>query len=76
MLRFVYVCPMMWSSEWSLPCAVRREVQRILMELLNQMDGFDQTTNVKVCPSIFFCCSSHCSLIVDHVQHSTWVTPQ
>lgn len=28
-----------------------REVQRILLELLNQMDGFDQTTNVKV---IFF----------------------
>lgn len=26
----------------------RREVQRILMELLNQMDGFDQTVNVKV----------------------------
>jgi 26S proteasome regulatory subunit T3 len=26
-----------------------REVQRILLELLNQMDGFDQTTNVKVC---------------------------
>merc|ERR1712182_97899 len=25
-----------------------REVQRILMELLNQMDGFDQTTTVKV----------------------------
>jgi 26S proteasome regulatory subunit T3 len=25
-----------------------REVQRILMELLNQMDGFDQTSNVKV----------------------------
>eukprot|EP00871_Galdieria_phlegrea_P001999 jgi/Galph1/27/GphlegSOOS_G4781.1 len=25
-----------------------REVQRILMELLNQMDGFDQTTNIKV----------------------------
>ena len=24
-----------------------REVQRILLELLNQMDGFDQTTNVK-----------------------------
>jgi hypothetical protein len=23
-------------------------VQRILMELLNQMDGFDQTVNVKV----------------------------
>ena len=26
-----------------------REVQRILLELLNQMDGFDQTVNVKVC---------------------------
>lgn len=25
-----------------------REVQRILLELLNQMDGFDQTTGVKV----------------------------
>jgi SpoVK/Ycf46/Vps4 family AAA+-type ATPase len=25
-----------------------REVQRILLELLNQMDGFDQDTNVKV----------------------------
>ena len=26
-----------------------REVQRILLELLNQMDGFDQNVNVKVC---------------------------
>ena len=26
-----------------------REVQRILLELLNQMDGFDQSVNVKVC---------------------------
>ena len=25
-----------------------REVQRILLELLNQMDGFDQAENVKV----------------------------
>merc|ERR1712025_1010165 len=25
-----------------------REVQRILLEFLNQMDGFDQSTNVKV----------------------------
>src|SRR3982074_509234 len=25
-----------------------REVQRILLELLNQMDGFDQTSNAKV----------------------------
>jgi 26S proteasome regulatory subunit T3 len=28
-----------------------REVQRILLELLNQMDGFDQQTTVKVCIS-------------------------
>ena len=27
-----------------------REVQRILMELLTQMDGFDQSVNVKVPP--------------------------
>lgn len=27
-----------------------REVQRILLELLNQMDGFDQNVNVKVSP--------------------------
>lgn len=26
-----------------------REVQRILLEFLNQMDGFDQTVDVKVC---------------------------
>lgn len=25
-----------------------REVQRVLLEFLNQMDGFDQDTNVKV----------------------------
>ena len=34
-----------------------REVQRILLELLNQMDGFDQTTNVKVthlCDNYFY----------------------
>ena len=29
-----------------------REVQRILLELLNQMDGFDQGSNVKVCNSL------------------------
>ena len=29
-----------------------REVQRILLELLNQMDGFDQSVNVKVCTSL------------------------
>ena len=31
--------------------AADREVQRILLELLNQMDGFDQNVNVKVRPS-------------------------
>ena len=32
-----------------------REVQRILLELLNQMDGFDQSSNVKA--SIILCYS-------------------
>ena len=31
------------------PLTADREVQRILLELLNQMDGFDQSVNVKVC---------------------------
>lgn len=31
-----------------MPVAADREVQRILLELLNQMDGFDQNVNVKV----------------------------
>lgn len=31
-----------------------REVQRILLELLNQMDGFDQGSNVKVLLSLLF----------------------
>lgn len=30
-----------------------REVQRILLELLNQMDGFDQGSNVKVTKLLF-----------------------
>lgn len=37
-----------WLDIWFLFSA-DREVQRILLELLNQMDGFDQTVNVKVC---------------------------
>ena len=37
-----------------------REVQRILLELLNQMDGFDRNDNVKVVTILcllLFCCS-------------------
>ena len=40
-----YTTPSVISWEDVLLC---REVQRILMELLNQMDGFDQNVNVKV----------------------------
>mmetsp|Transcript_15865 Transcript_15865/g.47744 ORF Transcript_15865/g.47744 Transcript_15865/m.47744 type:complete len:421 (-) Transcript_15865:85-1347(-) len=36
------------TARFDAQTAADREVQRILMELLNQMDGFDQTTNVKV----------------------------
>ncbi len=32
-----------------------REVQRILLELLNQMDGFDQGSNVKVITRLLSC---------------------
>ena len=35
-------------STISPPPIADREVQRILLELLNQMDGFDQSVNVKV----------------------------
>ena len=34
-----------------------REVQRILLELLTQMDGFDQSVNVKV--SCYVCVCMH-----------------
>ena len=48
-----------------------REVQRILLELLNQMDGFDQTSNVKVC------FSSTCLVLPDSAQilarRSSWL---
>jgi len=37
-----------WARQPHRKGVVRREVQRILMELLNQMDGFDQNVNVKV----------------------------
>lgn len=39
-LLTVFVCVGLLSAD--------REVQRILLELLNQMDGFDQNVNVKV----------------------------
>lgn len=38
----IYPLTLLFSS------AADREVQRILLELLNQMDGFDQNVNVKV----------------------------
>ena len=37
-----------WAAQPHRTSVMRREVQRILMELLNQMDGFDQNVNVKV----------------------------
>jgi hypothetical protein len=36
-----------------------REVQRILLELLNQMDGFDQQTTVKVSTAVTFAITVH-----------------
>lgn len=36
------------SKRFDAATSADREVQRVLLELLNQMDGFDQTSNVKV----------------------------
>lgn len=38
----------LYNRRYDAQTGADREVQRILVELLNQMDGFDQTTNVKV----------------------------
>ena len=48
-----------------------REVQRILLELLNQMDGFDQGSNVKVCISyvLFFLPLEICTPLLGHHGH-------
>lgn len=40
----LYIIP--WTN--CVAYSADREVQRILLELLNQMDGFDQNVNVKV----------------------------
>lgn len=41
-------CPAECPGLTVLATPADREVQRILLELLNQMDGFDQNVNVKV----------------------------
>lgn len=51
-------------SVFNVMFAADREVQRILLELLNQMDGFDQTVNVKVC-----CLNSASALFSHLVMH-------
>lgn len=50
-----------------------REVQRILLELLNQMDGFDQTVNVKVttCISIHAVQITSIKVIMATNRHDT-----
>ena len=45
--RTLQVCTLPSVVSWD-DVLLCREVQRILMELLNQMDGFDQNVNVKV----------------------------
>jgi len=43
------------SKRFDAQTGADREVQRILLELLNQMDGFDQGSNVKVGISTRLC---------------------
>lgn len=45
---YLFIAKITKLKTFYLMCAADREVQRILLELLNQMDGFDQTVNVKV----------------------------
>lgn len=47
-----------------------REVQRILLELLNQMDGFDQGSNVKV---NFPFAAGFVVGLIDHYDRSLWL---
>jgi SpoVK/Ycf46/Vps4 family AAA+-type ATPase len=49
-----------------------REVQRILLELLNQMDGFDQGSNVKVSTEESRLLYNHWS-IVFVISRSSWL---
>lgn len=51
---FLSYCVFLNVVMLSLSSAADREVQRILLELLNQMDGFDQNVNVKV-RQVHFC---------------------
>lgn len=59
------MCVCMVCSEYSLlmcvPVLADREVQRILLELLNQMDGFDQNVNVKVSVKYMWVCEPVCA---------------
>lgn len=52
-----------------------REVQRILLELLNQMDGFDQSTNVKVMRTIsciYVCVHMNIRYFTDFITFFVW----
>lgn len=33
-----------------------REVQRTMLELLSQLDGFSSNDKIKVCPTVYVCC--------------------
>jgi len=50
LLRFVFIDEIdsIATKRFDAQTGADREVQRILLELLNQMDGFDQDTSVKV----------------------------
>jgi SpoVK/Ycf46/Vps4 family AAA+-type ATPase len=50
-----------------------REVQRILLELLNQMDGFDQGSNVKVCAKHFMHLGHSSTIVFVFFSRSLWL---
>ena len=38
------------------------EVQRTMLEIVNQLDGFDSRGNIKVLPPALCCCEGSCDL--------------
>ena len=64
------ICP----SCYCFPPIADREVQRILLELLNQMEGFDQSVNVKVstCTCLVHVCFYMCQS-TEITTYSVWI---
>ena len=71
----MYTANVCMSFMLCFPPIADREVQRILLELLNQMDGFDQNVNMKVCTCsvhvfVYMCQSTEVNTVGKYIQCS------